>query len=502
VSEGYSSNQAPFRQTYGYDEFDNMISRAGSYYWQPYQSETFTYTNNRHNGWSYNADGQVSSNPATPTDDARSSYYDAAGRLSRTIVTATNRTGDYRPSYDGDGKLVYEWAQTTLNGSVAPATSSYIVRSTVLRGEILTRLSQSGNKSYTYVPAQGLLFATQGIDYQGSPYVGWTQRNPLGITETGKGIYDPLGNYIPFQQHDDPRPPAGSYNSSSMSGVAASMTANPFGSDTGCLMDGLPTSCSRIFQAINHNMAQEVIISGTQNPLAVLASHGVNFQTSTQHPSPDRDPELYAIDAVEAVDYVSLGPGGQGGSITNPQNTFATNNPAVIDNKGSGQDCNISVAFTGSSINNMNNGVNYYRGNPGLGFTVNISGLGSGGIAQIAKNAVTPNGHWYLQQWSSAYIENTREGESGPTRYEIKTFLDPTAPGSIFRDGNTNAGWIDHPGPNAANDQGKKLTRHDGKWNFLIKAVNGKKSCEVGFHVVSSLGNDGIFRADWGPGQF
>ncbi len=194
------------------------------------------------------------------------------------------------------------------------------MRSAVLRGEILTRLDQNGNKSTTYVPAERLLFATQETAYGGGPYVRWSQRDPLGITETGKGIYDPLGTYIPFQQHDDPRPPAGSYNSSSMSGVAASM-ANPFGSDTGCIMDGLPTSCSRVFQAINHNLAQEVIISGTQNPLAVLASHGVNFQTRIQHPSPDKDPELYDIDEVETVDYVSLGPGGQGSFETNPQDS-------------------------------------------------------------------------------------------------------------------------------------------------------------------------------------
>src|SRR5258706_8560170 len=107
VAQVYSSSQAPLNQTYGYDEFDNMTSRSGSIYWQPYQSATFTYTNNRHNGWSYYPDGQVLSSPATSTDDAYSFYYDAAGRLSRTIDTAINRMGDYRPSFDGDGRLAY-----------------------------------------------------------------------------------------------------------------------------------------------------------------------------------------------------------------------------------------------------------------------------------------------------------------------------------------------------------------------------------------------------------
>src|SRR3982751_6076055 len=50
-----------------------------------------------------------------------------------------------------------------------------------------------------------LLFAKQ-VTTSG-PHVSWTQRDPLGITEMGRGIYDSLGNYIPFQQMADPRPP-------------------------------------------------------------------------------------------------------------------------------------------------------------------------------------------------------------------------------------------------------------------------------------------------------
>jgi YD repeat-containing protein len=333
VTQGYSPNQAPFRQTYGYDEFDNMTSRAGTIDWQPYQSATFTYTNNRHNGWSYYADGQVSSSPATTTDDALSLYYDAAGRLSRTIDTGTNRAVDYRPSYDGDGKLANEWSQTTQNGYPGSATSSYIVRSTVLRGEILTRLDQNGNKSSTYVPAEGLLFATQGIDYQGSPYVGWTQRDPLGVTETGKGVYDPLGNYIPFQQHDDPRPPAGSYNSSSMSGIAASVAANPFGSDTGCLMDGLPTACSRVARAINNGQGDKVTVYGLSTSLelslfmasyASVTTTGSRYRLPPNHTYSDDNGNHYIAygqpaQASEAAVQFVITPGFQLGFESNPQ---------------------------------------------------------------------------------------------------------------------------------------------------------------------------------------
>jgi hypothetical protein len=73
------------------------------------------------------------------------------------------------------------------------------------------------------------------------------------------------------------------------------------------------------------------IISGTQNPLVVLANQGIVFQTSQEavkvpqdpNPGPDADPELSwmaGLESVEAVSYVSLAPGGQGGFTPNPQN--------------------------------------------------------------------------------------------------------------------------------------------------------------------------------------
>ena len=147
-----------------------------------------------------------------------------------------------------------------------------------------------------------------------------------------------------------------------------------------------------------------------------------------------------------------------GGSYTPSE----SNGPDSIDNsKSANQACSISVAFSGKSINGMTNGINYYRGDPGVGFTVSISGLGAGGIARIGKSVVDRKGQWYLQQWLSAYLENTRRGESAAKSYQYETFLDSPATGSIFRYDNHSAGWIDHPGPNSINDQGR-----EAKWSL------------------------------------
>ena len=244
----------PYSQAYAYDQFGNMTSRSGSYYnynfSQP-SSDTGTYINNRRNGWTYNAEGQVLSSPASSTDKPRNMSYDAAGRMVSTSETSSINTITYAVAYDGDGWVVYE----SNTNSLGPFESSYIVRSTVLGGEILTRLDQSGNKKITHVPARGLLFATQRASGAPGAFVDFRQRNPLGTTETARAVYDPLGNYIPFQSAPDPRPPAGSFTSASMSGLAASL-ANPHNYGTGCLLDGSPVNCSLARRLLASGLAE------------------------------------------------------------------------------------------------------------------------------------------------------------------------------------------------------------------------------------------------------
>ncbi len=84
---------------------------------------------------------------------------------------------------------------TTSPGS---PESAYFVRSTVLDGEVLTRVDQSGNKKVTHVPTFGLLMARQVIN-QGLSIVGLSNRNPHGTTETSRNVLDPLGNYVHFK---------------------------------------------------------------------------------------------------------------------------------------------------------------------------------------------------------------------------------------------------------------------------------------------------------------
>jgi hypothetical protein len=172
----------------------------------------------------------------------------------------------FTQGYDGDGELIS--AVTAPSGS--SSTVGYDIRSSVL-GTVLTELDQSGNKRSTHVSADALLFASQNINSTGA-WVSSTIRNPVGTGERGGSIYDPLGNYIPFQQYNDPRPPAGSYNSGSMSSLTRNQ-ANPDSYGVGCRIDGVPTSCNRVLQAINNGEAKTLVLYGATVDVA-LANMG------------------------------------------------------------------------------------------------------------------------------------------------------------------------------------------------------------------------------------
>jgi len=267
VVDNSGPNGLPLRQSYGYDQFGNMTARWGTYFFQASQSQTAAYVNNRRTDWSYDAQGQITNVPASATDSANTFTYDAAGQLVTRVQTTGSVITTFTQGYDGDGELIS--AVTAPAGG--SSTSGYDIRSSVL-GTVLTELDQSGNKRSTHVSADGLLFASQNINSAGA-WVSSIIRNPVGTGESTGAIYDPLGNYIPFQHYNDPRPPAGSYNSGSMSSLTRNQ-ANPDSYGVGCRIDGVPTSCNRVLQAINRGEAKTLVLYGASVEVA-LANMGL-----------------------------------------------------------------------------------------------------------------------------------------------------------------------------------------------------------------------------------
>src|SRR5215213_1016930 len=278
----------PYSQSYSYDEFGNMTNRSGSYYnWNNSASptsDTATYVNNRRTGWTYDANGQVTFSPASGSDLARSMTYDAAGNLTSTVDTGSSGTTTYTAAYDGDGEVVFE-----TNAQSGTTKSLYAIRSTVL-GEVLTRLDQAGNKTDTHVPTFGLLIARQVIG-SGFSTVVVRNANPVGTTETGRNVIDPLGNYFPLQSYGSPPPAAGSYSSASLSGLSVSL-ANPQGYANGCLLDGSPVNCNLARQLRNNGSAERCpendcgprVVNGELRPLVLVEGGFAVWATEKRKP--------------------------------------------------------------------------------------------------------------------------------------------------------------------------------------------------------------------------
>jgi YD repeat-containing protein len=261
-----SGAPTPYSQTYTYNEFDNMTSRTGTYGFQSNQSgDSATFTNNRRDGWVYDQDGRLSISPANSSSNARTWSYNAAGQLTGTTETGGGTTTTYTSAYDGDGQTVYE----AVTGGTSPNTD-YLVHSTVLGGEVITKLDASGNKSITYVQAGGLIFPRQSVS-NGQQTMDWSQRNPLGVTEVDAGgnlsAYDPLGNYVPLKRFSltPPSPMVGLSGPSYSNAGAAFGNANNY--STGCTLDGAPTDCNTVLRAINSGQA-----GGTISTTGTMAS--------------------------------------------------------------------------------------------------------------------------------------------------------------------------------------------------------------------------------------
>jgi hypothetical protein len=102
----------------------------------------------------------------------------------------------------------------------------------------------------------------------------------------------------------------------------------------------------------------------------------------------------------------------------------------------------------------------------------------------------------------NVYGWTSRKGNTSPPEVGYTpTFSDVVHPSSIIRHDNQSGGWIDHPGPKMKNEKGELLVSSYSKWNFLIKAYNGKKECSLAFHAEMTFQN-GRFTAHWGRGLY
>jgi hypothetical protein len=236
----------PYQETFGYDVSSNLTGRETEI-WNTYSlSDLGSYTNNRRDGWGYDADGR---NTAI---DTRSYSFDAAGRTAsmngqQWIFNHYNNVTQSL-GYDGDGAKVRE----TTNG-----VATYYLRARALEGAIVEELASNGAKNVGYVYSGGELLATQSYGA-----VNWKERTPAGTSEylpntvntaVGRTEFDPLGADVALTNdtQSDTGGGEGDIGGRHFAGLMDARYSDMFNLSGGCTIDGMAASCGLAMSAVN-----------------------------------------------------------------------------------------------------------------------------------------------------------------------------------------------------------------------------------------------------------
>lgn len=254
------SQYLEYAQTYGYDAFNNMTSRTGSYFGQSHSPYSATYSNNRNTAWSYDFEGNI-------TNDGQRQYtYDAANRP----ASVSGLNVNHHP--DGDKRL----AKVVQNGVV-----THYVRSTVMKGQIIAELNAQGARKVRYVYANGRVLA-QLVPGMDGEEIYWIHENPITsdrMVNAWCGIQirlltvDPLGNGLTNNNYantcmsaePDPNPALMQTNWDAMYGDFSNTA-------TGCYIDGIERSCADASHILNVGSGVELPAGASAGRVQAVAN--------------------------------------------------------------------------------------------------------------------------------------------------------------------------------------------------------------------------------------
>lgn len=227
-ARGESNNASgPYNHSYGYDAFGNLIGRHGrNGYAGPGSVGLFydvTYENDRNQGWTYNAAGEVT------VAEQQQYQWNAAGQMSLAVGLNMNLR------YDGDGQN----SVRVVDDGMGQVTTTYYVRSSVLGGQVVNEINANGASKQRYIYANG-----QKVGRQRSGTQYWVSEDPAQLTyvetDSNRAInsrvqMDPLG-VVTGTGTGGGTPPGGTINPVGYYG-------NPGSAGTGCRLDGAPFPC-------------------------------------------------------------------------------------------------------------------------------------------------------------------------------------------------------------------------------------------------------------------
>ncbi|MCO6511726.1 MAG: DUF4157 domain-containing protein [Aridibacter famidurans] len=250
--------ELPYRHIYEYDRFDNVTEYEITN-WDVSETESFTYTNHRRDGLpssAYDEEGNRKSGKWLDAAGRNTYFYEGWANLVRV--------------WDGDGReikrinKVYDFVEEDyLDPDIA-----YYVRSTVLGGQIITEVDDTGAKAQTFVWAGGTIVARQLMlgedhdeetvvwDYKGAVRSTTKYLNDEGddvstnIDILQSGEYDPKGGFV-MPYYFPPNPHAG------VTDTRQRVPSPMFELNTGgctVMWDGIQTSCDLVYTTFSEHL--------------------------------------------------------------------------------------------------------------------------------------------------------------------------------------------------------------------------------------------------------
>lgn len=208
-ARGGSTADGPFKQTYGYDVWENTTTHTNRLWTETPVTTNSSFTNNRNQYWGYDNDGNVLNGFDAYYD------YDAAGRQNYFASHATvgglptphpvESALEISQTFDGNSAPV---KKTTTNRweeyigetlTIQESTASvYYLRSSVLGGKVVAELDETGYKRLGYVFAGGMQIASQHVLDPGPGHlIDWASTSPATGSE-----YRPLSSLLSRQELD------------------------------------------------------------------------------------------------------------------------------------------------------------------------------------------------------------------------------------------------------------------------------------------------------------
>ena len=331
----------PFWQIYQFDAFGHMKQRDNRF-WSQSDVYTANYANNRRTetGYHYDADGHLVQDPDIIYN------YDVAGN--NIFLNNPAQNISYTTSFDGDGQMV---KKIQASSGTVVSTTLY-VRSSVLKGRVITELNGQGQKQVGYVFAGSEVLARQQ-----NGAVAWQHRDLVTgsrVESYSNGAFNPInqldpmgvdvGFADPFIFCCDPPPVSPD--------IRTPLLLDGFGIPDGrCVLDGIAVDCGFAFQLMDMGAA-------------------------VQCPNNDCGPRVVTV----SITYQSGRRESQSG-LTNPFSAYADGRSGFMFGGMLIPPGGLNVTFTGLAAQNA--AAAFQAGLPGGFASAAVAGFQAGNTTQI-----------------------------------------------------------------------------------------------------------------------